>query len=96
MHFLNLPEFDPALGVNTNNHNKFPFISSADGLFEPNTDPFNYKSPFFPFKKIELDHENHFYISEPNLQLYFNRALLKREQFYLKTSTWFPKNISRN
>ncbi len=84
MHFLNLPEFDPALGVNTNNHNKFPFISSADGLFEPNTDPFNYKSQFFPFKKIELDHENHFYVSEPNLQLIFQPGIAKKETILLE------------
>ena len=84
MHFLNLPEFDPALGVNTNNHNKFPFISSVDGLFEPNTDPFNLKSLFFPFEKIELDHENYFYVSEPNLELIFQPGIAKKETILLE------------
>jgi hypothetical protein len=84
MHFLNLPEFDPASGVNTDNHNKFPFISSAEGLFEPNIDPFNYKSQSFPFEKIELDHENYFYVSEPNLELIFQPGIARKEIILLE------------
>jgi hypothetical protein len=78
MHFLNLPGFNPATGISTDKHSKFPFISSVNGLFEPDPDPFNYQGMFSPFEQIEMDQQKHFYISEPNLKLVFKPGIAKR------------------
>jgi hypothetical protein len=74
MYFLNLKAFHPTVGVNTNNHSKYPFLESTDGLFEPDDFHFNFDSSF-PFEKIELNEGQQFYVSEPNLLKVFKNAI---------------------
>ena len=66
MYFLDLQSFHPNKGINTNNHNKYPFLESTDGLFEPDDVEFNFDRNF-PFVRIELNANQPFYVSEPNL-----------------------------
>jgi hypothetical protein len=74
MYFLNLKAFHPASGINTDNHGKYPFISSVDGLFEPDDYEFNYKRNF-PFERINLPDDRVFYVSEPNLTRIFKNTV---------------------
>jgi hypothetical protein len=74
MYFFNLKAFHPATGINTNNHNKFPFLSSTDGLFEPDDFEFNLNRKF-PFEHIELTEGELFFVSEPNLLKIFRNRL---------------------
>lgn len=66
MYFLTLAAFHQPRGINSDNHTKFPFISSIDGLFEPTDIPLNLNFSF-PFKRITLDQSRFFYLSEINL-----------------------------
>lgn len=75
MYFCHLPAFDPRTGINTDKFNKHPFISSIDGLFEPNQDPFNPQRAF-PFHRIEIDEDRFFFLSEPNLLKVFKNPFL--------------------
>lgn len=75
MYFCHLPAFDPRTGINTDKFNKHPFISSIDGLFEPNQDPFNPQRAF-PFHRIEIDKDRFFFLSEPNLLKVFKNPFL--------------------
>ena len=52
MYFLNLPNFHPNRGINTDNYHKAVFLSSVDGLFERDQSVFNYGGMLFPFKEI--------------------------------------------
>jgi len=74
MYFLNLKAFHPTVGVNTNNHSKYPFLESTDGLFEPDDFHFNFDSSF-PFERIELNEGQTFYVSEPNLLKVFRNTI---------------------
>jgi hypothetical protein len=71
MYFLNLPNFHPNRGINTDNYHKAVFLSSVDGLFERDQSVFNYGGMLFPFKEIFL-REEHFFVSEINLQKLFD------------------------
>ena len=73
MYFYHLPAFDPGIGVNTDKFNKHPFISSIDGLFEPNFNSFNFERPL-PFDRIEIDENCSFFVSEPNLLKVFKNS----------------------
>jgi hypothetical protein len=74
MYFLNLKAFHPVAGINTDNHSKYPFLASTDGLFEPDNFEFNFNRSF-PFERIELNEGQAFYVSEPNLlQVFKNKA----------------------
>lgn len=42
MYFLQLSDYNPLTGVNTNKHGKFPFLSSLSGLFEQAASTFEY------------------------------------------------------
>lgn len=66
MYFLTLAAFRQSRGINTDNHAKFPFISSIDGLFEPTDLPLSLNFSF-PFERIELNENRFFYLSEINL-----------------------------
>jgi len=73
MYFLNLKAFHPVAGIKTDNHNKYPFLESTDGLFEPDEFEFNFNRPF-PFERIELNEGQPFYVSEPNLLKVFKNT----------------------
>ena len=73
MYFLSLPSFHPSRGINTDDHGKYPFISSVEGLFEQDEFEFNFKRPF-PFEQIELEDGQYFYVSEPNLLKVFKNT----------------------
>lgn len=66
MYFLDLKSFHPITGINTDKHNKYPFLESTEGLFEPDDFEFNFDRSF-PFVRIELNGDQPFYVSEPNL-----------------------------
>ena len=66
MYFFNLKAFHPTTGINTDNHSKYPFLESIDGLFEPDDYEFNFNRNF-PFERIVLNDCQSFYLSEPNL-----------------------------
>jgi hypothetical protein len=66
MYFFNLKAFHPVAGIITDNHGKYPFLESTDGLFEPDDFQFSFNSKF-PFVQIELKEGQPFYVSEPNL-----------------------------
>jgi hypothetical protein len=73
MYFLNLKAFHPTAGINTDNHGKYPFLESTDGLFEP--DDFEFKfNRAFPFEQIQLNNDQLFYLSEPNLLKVFKNT----------------------
>ena len=74
MYFLQLPDYNPLTGVNTNKHGKFPFLSSLSGLFEPAASTFEYQRSF-PFERIETDEQQVFYVSEPNLTKVFKNKV---------------------
>lgn len=73
MYFLNLKAFHPTAGINTDNHSKYPFLESTDGLFEPDDFEFNFNRSF-PFERIELSEGRSIYVSEPNLLRVFKNA----------------------
>lgn len=75
MYFLNLNAFHPTVGINTDNHGKYPFLESTDGLFEPDDFEFNFNRSF-PFERIELIDGQTFYVSEPNLLKVFKNEIL--------------------
>jgi len=74
MYFLNLNAFHPTVGINTDNHGKYPFLESTDGLFEPDDFKFNFNRSF-PFERIELNEGQPFYVSEPNLLKVFKNTI---------------------
>ena len=74
MYFLNLKGFHPIAGINTDNHNKYPFLESTDGLFEPDDFEFNFNRSF-PFERIELSEGRSIYVSEPNLLKVFKNTI---------------------
>jgi hypothetical protein len=73
MHFLNLKAFHPLAGIKTDNHSKYPFLESTDGLFEPDEFEFNFNGPF-SFERVELNEGQPFYVSEPNLLKVFKNT----------------------
>ncbi|SEN09358.1 hypothetical protein SAMN05192574_102432 [Mucilaginibacter gossypiicola] len=73
MYFLNLKGFHPIKGINTDNHNKYPFLESTDGLFEPDDFEYNFNRSF-PFEQIELSESRSIYVSEPNLLKVFKNT----------------------
>lgn len=73
MYFLNLKAFHPIAGINSDNHSKYPFLESTDGLFEPDDFDFNFNRSF-PFERIELNDGQSFYLSEPNLLKVFKNT----------------------
>jgi hypothetical protein len=73
MYFLNLRSFNPVTGINTDNHSKYPFLESTDGLFEPDDFEFNFNRSF-PFELFELNEAQPFYVSEPNLLKVFKNT----------------------
>jgi hypothetical protein len=73
MYFLNLKAFHPITGINTNNHGKYPFLESTDGLFEPDDFKFNFNQSF-PFERIELNDGHSFYVSESNVLKVFKNT----------------------
>ena len=73
MYFLNLKAFHPTVGINTDNHGKYPFLESTDGLFEPDDFEFNFNRSF-PFERMELNDGQSFYVSEPNLLKVFKNT----------------------
>jgi hypothetical protein len=74
MYFLNLKAFHPIAGINTDNHSKYPFLESTDGLFEPDDFRFNF-SLSFPFELFELNERQPFYVNEPNLLKVFKNKV---------------------
>jgi len=74
MYFFNLKAFHPTTGINTDNHSKYPFLSSTDGLFEPDDYEFNLHRKF-PFERIELVDGEPFFVSEPNLLKVFKNRI---------------------
>jgi hypothetical protein len=74
MYFLNLKGFHPTKGINTDNHNKYPFLESTDGLFEPGDFEFDFNHSF-PFERIELSEGRSIYVSEPNLLRVFKNNI---------------------
>jgi hypothetical protein len=81
MYFLQLPDYNPQIGVNTIKHGKFPFLSSLSGLFEP-APLFEYQSGF-PFERIEMDEQHVFYASEPNLIKVFKNKIGAHDEIRL-------------
>ncbi|MDO3629079.1 hypothetical protein [Mucilaginibacter sp. BT774] len=73
MYFLNLKAFHPVVGINTDNYSKYPFLESTDGLFEPDDFDFNFNRSF-SFERIEINKEQSFYVSEPNLIKIFKKT----------------------
>jgi hypothetical protein len=71
MYFLNLPNFHPDQGINTDNYGKTTFLSSADGPFRPDTSDFNYRGFVFPFDKFDFE-GSYFFVSETNLAKLFD------------------------
>src|SRR5471030_2741611 len=82
MYFLQLPDYNPLTGVNTNRHGKFPFLSSLSGLFEPAA-AFAYQSGF-PFERIEIEEQHVFYVSEPNLIKVFKNKVTEHNEILLE------------
>ncbi len=74
MYFLNLKSFNPVTGIDTDNHSKYPFLESTDGLFEPDDFEFNFNRSF-SFERIELNDGRSFYVSEPNLLKVFKNIV---------------------
>jgi hypothetical protein len=85
MYFLQLPDYNPLTGVNTNKHGKFPFLSSLSGLFEPAASTFEYQRSF-PFERIETDEQQVFYVSEPNLTKVFKNKVAEHNEILLETT----------
>jgi hypothetical protein len=85
MYFLQLPDYSPISGINTNKHGKFPFLSSLSGLFEPATSKFEYQSGF-PFERIETDEQHVFYVSEPNLVKVFKNKVAENNEILLENT----------
>jgi len=83
MYFLQLPDYNPLTGVNTNKHGKFPFLSSLSGLFEPAASTFEYQRSF-PFERIETDEQHVFYVSEPNLVKVFKNKVAEYNEILLE------------
>lgn len=86
MYFLSLPFFHPSRGINTDDHGKYPFISSIEGLFEPHESEFNFKRPF-PFERIELRGGQHFYVSEPNLLKVFKNTFAENNTIVINNTS---------
>lgn len=102
MYFLTLKAFHPTAGINTDNHSKYPFLESTDGLFEPDDLEFSFY-PSFPFEKIELNEGQLFYVSESNVLKVFknsgsgkNKILVNNirpiEETYTKELAWLFYN----
>lgn len=85
MYFLQLTDYSPLNGVNTNKHGKFPFLSSLSGLFEPAASMFEYQSGF-PFERIETDEQHVFYVSEPNLVKVFKNKVAEQNEILLENT----------
>jgi len=82
MYFLTLKAFHPVAGIKTDNHNKYPFLESTDGLFEPDDVAFNLNRPF-PFEWVELIEGQPFYVSEPNLLKVFKNTGFGDNQIFV-------------
>lgn len=93
MYFLNLKSFNPVTGINTNNHSKYPFVESTDGLFEPDDFEFNFNRSF-PFERIELNSGQSFYVSEPNLLKVFKNTGLNENNILVNNITPIKENYT--
>src|ERR1700712_479755 len=93
MYFLNLKAFHPVVGINTNNHSKYPFVESTDGLFEPDDFEFNFNRSF-PFERIELNSGQSFYVSEPNLLKVFKNTGLNENNILVNNITPIKENYT--
>ena len=93
MYFYHLPAFDPRTGINTHKFNKHPFISSIDGLFEPNRDSFKPEQSF-PFHRIEIDENRFFFLSEPNLLKVFKNPFLGENPILIENNNPIKKEYT--
>lgn len=72
MYFLDLAKFDPLIGHDTDDYNKYPFIKGKKGVF----DKFNYTVDDlcykFPFQRFDVEANKCFYVSEKNIRTIFS------------------------
>lgn len=94
MYFYHLPSFNPGAGINTDKFNKHPFISSTDGLFEPNFSTFNPKHRF-PFHRIEMDENRFFFLSELNLLKVFKNPFWGENPILIENTTPIKKEYTQ-
>ena len=94
MYFIQLPDYSPLTGVNTNKHGKFPFLSSLSGLFEPAASTFEYQRSF-PFERIETDEQQVFYVSEPNLVKVFKNKIAEHNEILLENTRFITEEYTK-
>lgn len=93
MYFYHLPAFNPRTGINTDKFNKHPFISSTDGLFEPEFNAFNPEQRF-PFHRIEIDDTRFFFLSELNLLKIFKNQFLEDNPILVENTNPIKKEYT--